>query len=126
VTPRRLGALRPLAAALAVVLLFAVAPLGGCATSNHARPRALAFVGVGIAAGGSGVWLAGENRDNPGKLPAIGLVTVAVGVVTMIAAGAWMAAEVTCQADPDCAEYEECREIPAPPGGVPYKQCVPR
>ncbi|HEY4183801.1 MAG TPA: hypothetical protein VGP07_01980 [Polyangia bacterium] len=114
--------------ALALVVLVSL--LGGSAgcgtTSNHTRPRVLAFVGAGIALGGSAVWLTGENRDKPGNLPAIGLGTVAVGVVAMIAAGAWMAAEVTCQADPDCPEYEECREIPAPPGGVPYKQCVPR
>lgn len=116
----------PRARALGLATLTLAAGIGCATSSNHARPRALAFAGAGVALGGSGVWLAGENRDQPGRLPAIGLVTVAVGVVTMIAAGAWMAAEVTCHADPDCAEAEECREIPAPPGGVPYKQCVPR
>jgi hypothetical protein len=114
-----------------LILLLATLDLlfqsAGCATtSHHGRPRALAFVGGGLALGGSTVWLVGENREQAGKLPAIGLATVAVGVATMIASGIWMAAEVTCQTDPDCAEYEECREIPAPPGGVPYKQCVPR
>ena len=108
-------------------LLAMLAQTAGCATtSHHARPRALAFVGGGLALAGSTVWLVGENRERAGNLPAIGLGTVAVGVATMIASGIWMAAEVTCQTDPDCAEYEECREIPAPPGGVPYKQCVPR
>ncbi len=31
-----------------------------------------------------------------------------------------------CDVDPDCDEDEQCREIPAPPGGVPYKQCMTR
>lgn len=120
--PRRGRALACLA-----VLLGALAPGAGCATTaHHFQPRALAFAGGGLALAGSGLWLAGENRAQPGALPAVGLSAVAVGVVAMIAAGAWMAAEVSCQTDPDCAEDEECREIPAPPGGVPYKQCVPR
>ena len=119
---RRRGAL-----ACLIVSLAMLAGTTGCATtSHHGRPRALAFVGGGLALGGSTVWLVGENREQAGNLPAIGRATVAGGVAAMIASGIWMAAEVTCQTDPDCAEYEECREIPAPPGGVPYKQCVPR
>ena len=51
---------------------------------------------------------------------------VAVGIAAMVAAGGWIAAQVSCQADPDCEGSEECREIPAPPGGIPYKQCMPR
>lgn len=113
-------------ACLAVLLAMLAQTMGCATTSHHARPRALAFIGGGLALGGSTVWLVGENREQAGNLPTIGLATVAVGVATMIASGIWMAAEVTCQTDPDCAEYEECREIPAPPGGVPYKQCVPR
>ena len=27
---------------------------------------------------------------------------------------------------PDCPDEEQCREVPAPPGGIPYKQCIPR
>jgi len=117
-----------LARLMGMLAMLATALQGsGCATtSHHARPRALAFVGGGLALAGSTVWLVGENRERAGNLPTIGLSTVAVGVAAMIASGIWMAAEVTCQTDPDCAEYEECREIPAPPGGVPYKQCVPR
>ena len=111
----------------ALGMLAALGQGAGCATtSHHARPRALAFVGGGLALAGSSVWLVGENREHAGNLPTIGLTTVAVGVAAMIASGIWMAAEVTCQTDPDCAEYEECREIPAPPGGVPYRQCVAR
>jgi len=118
---------RPRALACLLAGLALSAQTAGCATtSHHARPRALAFVGGGLALAGSTAWLVGENREHAGNLPAIGLGTVAVGVAAMIASGIWMAAEVTCQTDPDCAEYEECREIPAPPGGVPYKQCVPR
>jgi hypothetical protein len=51
---------------------------------------------------------------------------VAAGVALAIAAGGWMAGAVGCDADPDCDDAEQCREVPAPPGGIPYKQCVPR
>jgi hypothetical protein len=51
---------------------------------------------------------------------------VAAGIIAMVVAGGWIAAEVSCQVDPDCEDTEECREIPAPPGGIPYKQCVAR
>ena len=108
---------------MAVLLLFALA---GCATSNHRRPRALAFVGASLAVAGSGLWVVGEQRSNPGHLPAIGLGVVAAGIAAMVAAGGWIAAQVSCRADPDCEGSEECREIPAPPGGIPYKQCMAR
>jgi hypothetical protein len=99
----------------------------GCATNHyHRRPRTLGFLGASAAVVGSGVWVVGEQRSNPGYVPAVGLGLVAVGIVAMIAAGGWIAAEVRCDADPDCEETEECREIPAPPGGVPYKQCMTR
>ena len=84
------------------------------------------MVGAAVAVAGSGMWVVGERRSDPGTLPAIGLGVVAAGIVGMISSGVWMAAQVSCQADPDCLESEECREIPAPPGGVPYKQCSPR
>ena len=112
-------------ALVAAAALAASAAVGGCATSR-ARPQSLALLGAGVALGGAGLWVAGELRSQPGVLPTVGLVVVAVGVVGMIAAGGWMAAQVACTADPDCSESEECREIPAPPGGVPYKQCTPR
>jgi hypothetical protein len=118
------GGVRALAGALAVLLV--VCASAGCGTSNHRRPRTLAMIGAAVALGGSGVWAFGERRADPGTVPAVGLGIVAAGVVGMIASGAWMAAQVACQADPDCLESEECREIPAPPGGVPYKQCSPR
>lgn len=112
---------------LAPALLTAVAGAGsGCSSTQHRRPRNLAIAGAAAALGGSAVWVVGERRSDPGYVPAVGLAVVAAGVVAMVAAGAWVAAEVSCQTDPDCEETEECREIPAPPGGVPYKQCMPR
>ena len=95
-------------------------------TSHHRRPRALGFAGAATAIAGTGVWIVGERRSDPGQIPAIGLGLVAAGIVAMVAAGGWIAAEVSCQVDPDCEDTEECREIPAPPGGIPYKQCVSR
>ena len=100
--------------------------IAGCATSHQRRPRTLAAVGASLAVVGSGLWVAGEQRSDPGSLPAIGLGVVAVGIAAMITAGGWMAAQVSCQADPDCEGTEECKEIPAPPGGIPYKQCMSR
>jgi len=118
---------RALGATMALVWVVAGGVGGsGCASSNHGRPRALALASAVVALGGSGVWVVGERRAEPGAMPAVGLGVVAVGIAGMIASGAWMAAQVSCQADPDCLESEECREIPAPPGGVPYKQCSPR
>ena len=108
------------------VLAFLCVGSLGCASSQHRRPRNLGLAGGLAALGGSVTWVVGEQRSEPGYVPAIGLAAVAVGVVAMVAAGAWIAAEVACQTDPDCEETEECREIPAPPGGVPYKQCMPR
>ena len=126
-TPLPAGPRRALGATTALLFAIAVtAGAAGCATSNHGRPRALALASAAVALGGSGVWVVGERRADPGSMPAVGLGIVAVGIAGMIASGAWMAAQVSCQADPDCLESEECREIPAPPGGVPYKQCSPR
>ena len=86
----------------------------------------MGLAGAVAAIAGSGIWVAGEQRSTPGVVPTVGLAGVAAGVVAMVAAGGWIAAEVACTADPDCEDTEECREIPAPPGGVPYKQCMPR
>jgi hypothetical protein len=108
------------------VLLFLGTGPTGCASTQHRRPRNLGLAGAVAAIGGSVVWVAGEQRTDPGYVPAVGLAIVAAGVVAMVTAGGWIAAEVACRADPDCEETEECREIPAPPGGVPYKQCMPR
>ena len=124
---RAVPARRALGATMALVWVVAgSAAGGGCASSSHGRPRALALASAAVALGGSGIWVGGERRADPGSTPSVGLGVVAVGIAGMIASGAWMAAQVSCRADPDCLESEECREIPAPPGGVPYKQCSPR
>lgn len=117
---------RPISGGWRVVAAVVLLTFGACATSHHRRPRALGFAGATAALAGSGVWIVGERRSDPGPLPAIGLGMVAVGIVAMVAAGGWMAAQVACQVDPDCEDTEECREIPAPAGGIPYKQCMSR
>ena len=81
---------------------------------------------------GSATWTAGQslerhNGDGTGSAAVgTGFVSVALGLVAIVAAGGWMALQVACDVDPDCDEGELCREIPAPPGGVPYKQCMSR
>lgn len=103
----------------------------GC-VGRHAGPRTLASIGAVFVGAGSATWAAGEGIDrgvHPSTAHALtdaGFVGVAVGLAAVVAAGGWMAAAVACDADPDCPEEETCREVPAPPGGVPYKQCVPR
>ena len=103
----------------------------GC-VGRHAGPRTLASIGALFVGAGGATWAAGEGVDrdaHPSTARALtdgGFVAVAVGLAAVVAAGGWMAAAVACDADPDCPEEETCREVPAPPGGVPYKQCVPR
>ena len=92
----------------------------------------LAGAGAVAIAGGSGMWAAGEGLQGGSHtsisqpLMNAGFVTLVVGLAAIVAAGGWMAASVACEADPDCPEEEQCREVPAPPGGIPYKQCIPR
>ncbi len=113
----------------AFIVLGALA--AGC-LGRHAGPRALAAVGAVAIGAGSLSWSAGErleggqHGDVSGVAVEGGFVSVALGLVAVVAAGGWMAATVGCEGDPDCGEDEICREVPAPPGGVPYKQCVPR
>ena len=100
----------------------------GCA-GRHTGPRMLAGVGAVAITAGSATWAAGEavsSSDTSRGLVNVGFVGVALGLCAIVIAGGWMAVSVACEADPDCAEEEQCREIPAPPGGIPYKQCVPR
>ena len=99
-------------------------------TRDRARWPALGAVAV---AGGSGLWAAGEASIQGGsERPSRPLVNAGLrhawssGLAAIVAAGGWMAASVACNADPDCPEEEQCREVPAPPGGIPYKQCIPR
>jgi hypothetical protein len=44
----------------------------------------------------------------------------------VIGAAGWLAGSVACEEDPDCPRGEECKDIPALPGRVPYKQCMRR
>jgi hypothetical protein len=119
---RRRGA-RPLGAVLALALA------AGCA-GRYKAPRTLAGLGTVAVIAGSAVWATGQGLERDGgasgALVSSGFVSVAVGLAAIVAAGGWMAASVACNVDPDCDEEEQCREIPAPPGGIPYKQCMAR
>jgi len=113
---------------IAFVLMLVTA---GC-SGLYRGPRTLASAGAVALAGGSGMWATGEGLQGGSHTevsqPLInaGFVTVVIGLAAIVAAGGWMAASVACEADPDCLEEEQCREVPAPPGGIPYKQCIPR
>ncbi|HVZ70967.1 MAG TPA: hypothetical protein VHJ20_01220 [Polyangia bacterium] len=108
-------------------LTLALACVSGC-TGRYAAPRTIAALGsLAVVAGGVS-WAAGESLDKNRNATMVdaGFVAVAAGVAAIVASGGWMAVSVSCTADPDCADDEQCREIPAPPGGVPYKQCMSR
>jgi len=107
------------------VALLAVALLGSGCAGRHRGPRSLAALGTVLVGGGGATWIGGEHSDQRGTATA-GFAIVAVGMAAVIAAGGWMANDIGCRADPDCDESEQCREVPAPPGGIPYKQCMSR
>jgi hypothetical protein len=71
------------------------------------------------------LWAVADRKGHP-TAARIGLLGAGVGAGLAAGAGAWLASAVGCRADPDCPEGEACREIPAPPGREPYKQCMPR
>jgi hypothetical protein len=96
----------------------------GCARP-YAGPKTLAALGVGLLAAGGTTWVAGD-RGNHSGVAAAGMATTALGAIAVFAAGGWLAIGVACTEDPDCPRTEECREIPAQPGGYPYRQCMPR
>jgi hypothetical protein len=118
--------------ARAAVSLGLVLALGGGCAGRYKAPRTLAGFGTFAVAGGGAAWATGQSLENNGHggsgtaLVGAGFVSVAAGLVAIVVAGGWMAAKVACNVDPDCDENELCREIPAPPGGVPYKQCMAR
>jgi len=96
----------------------------GCA-GRYRGARTLAGIGTALVVGGGSTWVAGERSDQR-TATVVGFGLVAAGIAVVIAAGGWMAAAVSCDADPDCDDADQCREVPAPPGGIPYKQCMPR
>jgi hypothetical protein len=112
-----------------LALAFALALSSAC-SGRYARPRTLAALGSLAVVGGSVTWATGQGleRDGHAAGPVVtaGFFSVAAGLAAIVAAGGWMSAAVACTADPDCSEDEQCREIPAPPGGIPYKQCMLR
>jgi hypothetical protein len=114
---------------LGVVLALALALASGCA-GRYKAPRTLAGLGTAAVMAGSVTWATGEVLEHNGHAaePVVGtgFVGVALGLAAIVVAGGWMAVDVACKVDPDCDEDEQCREIPAPPGGVPYKQCMAR
>jgi hypothetical protein len=91
----------------------------------YAGPKTLAAIGTVLMAAGGSAWVVGE-RNHHDALVLPGLVTTVAGIGAVIVAGSWMAVTINCRADPDCPDGEECKEVPAPPGGIPYKQCVRR
>jgi len=115
-----------------VAIAAAVALAAAGCTGLHTGPRLLAGAGAAVIAGGSTMWATGEGLEgvsHPASSRALvdaGFMSVVVGLAAIVAAGGWMAATVACEADPDCPEEEQCREVPVPPGGIPYKQCIPR
>jgi len=106
--------------ALALVGCLAI----GCA-STYRGPKILGAVGAALLVGGGTTWVVGE-RQNQGGTANVGLVTAAIGAAAVLGAAGWLAASVACEEDPDCPRGEECKEMPALPGRVPYKQCVRR
>jgi hypothetical protein len=75
--------------------------------------------------GGGTTWAVGAHKDQDGTAN-VGIITTAVGAAAVIGAAGWYAASTACEEDPDCPRGEECKEIPALPGRVPYKQCMRR
>jgi len=96
----------------------------GCARP-YAGPKTMAAIGTAVLVGGGTAWSVGERTNRPELIPA-GFFGTVLGAAVVIAAGGWLAASINCHADPDCPEGEQCKEVPAPPGGIPYRQCVKR
>jgi hypothetical protein len=115
----------PSSAAWRRVAVLALALLGGGCAGRHRGPRSLAALGAVLVGGGGATWIGGERSDQRGTATA-GAAILAIGLAAVVASGGWMASDIACSADPDCDESEQCREVPAPPGGIPYKQCVRR
>jgi hypothetical protein len=106
-----------------------VIALVGCLAAGCARPypgpKTLAAIGTVLLVGGGTTWIVGERQNQNGTAN-FGLVTTVIGVGAVIGAAGWLAGSVACEEDPDCPRGEECKDIPALPGRVPYKQCMRR
>lgn len=118
--PPRVRWLSRTAVALGLVACLA----GGCAR-GYTGPKVLAGIGAALLVGGGTTWAVGARKDQDGTAN-LGLITTAVGAAAVIGAAGWYAASTACEEDPDCPRGEECKEIPALPGRVPYKQCMRR
>ena len=120
------------AAVSALALAIAIAVSAAGCRGLYSGPRTVASVGALAIVAGSAAWTAGERLEGGSTggasqpLVSAGFVTVLAVLAAIVVAGGWIAASVACDADPDCADEEQCREVPAPPGGIPYKQCIPR
>jgi hypothetical protein len=106
------------------LLVLVVALTTACARP-YRGPKTLAAIGVGVLATSAALWVVGE-RNHRRTMERVGVAGSLVGAGMTVGAGAWLAASTGCNADPDCPDDEICREIPAPPGREPYKQCMPR
>jgi hypothetical protein len=106
---------------LVIVAALALTLTTGCARP-YGGPRTLAAIGAGLLLAGGAAWIAGERSSHTGLVNP-GFAATVVGAGAVVGAAAWMAATVSCRVDPDCPEGEECKEVPAPPGGIPYRQC---
>ena len=117
-----MGAMRSRAAGalLAASLMWA----GSCARP-YRGPKTLAAIGASVLVTSAVLWAVG---DRMGEQPVarVGMVGAIAGAGLAATAGGWLAASAGCNSDPDCPEGEACREVPAPPGRDPYKQCMPR
>jgi hypothetical protein len=107
---------------LAAVCLATVA---GCARPYRGS-KTLGALGVGLLASSAALWVAAERGRDRERLTNVAAIGSATGTALVVGAGAWLAASATCNVDPDCPDDEVCREIPAPPGREPYRQCSPR
>jgi hypothetical protein len=107
---------------LVLAALLVAAPACG---RPYPGPKTMAAIGTGLLLGGAAAWIIGERTGTRGLIVPGYSVTIA-GASTIAAAGGWLAASISCRADPDCPEGEVCKEIPAAPGGIPYRQCMRR
>lgn len=105
--------------------VLAIVFLSSACARPYSGPKTLAAIGAAVLVTSGTLWVAGRRGDST-RLGNVGAVGVVLGASAVISSGGWMASAIACQAEPDCPEGEECKEIPAPPGGIPYKQCMRR